>query len=59
VNKVDLKDQAAFGEEQVKQATEAFDAPFFYSSAKTRENVENVFRSLGETITKAGTSPEA
>ena len=43
----------------MKQATEAFDAPFFYSSAKTGENVENVFRSLGETITKAGTSPEA
>ena len=58
VNKVDLKDQAAFGEEQVKQATEAFDAPYFYSSAKTGENVEMVFRSLGETIAKAAPSPD-
>lgn len=59
VNKMDLKDQAAFGEEQVKQATEAFDAPYFYASAKTGENVESVFRSLGETISKAGSTPEA
>ncbi len=59
VNKMDLKDQAAFGEEQVKQATEAFDAPFFYSSAKTGENVETVFRSLGETISKSGSSSDA
>jgi small GTP-binding protein len=58
VNKIDLKDQAAFGEEQVKQATEAFDAPYFYSSAKTGENVEAVFRSLGETIAKSGTSSD-
>jgi small GTP-binding protein len=59
VNKMDLKDQAAFGEEQVKQATEAFDAPYFYASAKTGENVENVFRSLGETISKGGASSES
>ncbi len=59
VNKIDLKDQAAFSEEQVKQATEAFDAPYFYSSAKTGENVENVFRHLGETITKAGSPSES
>ncbi len=59
INKVDLKDQAAFSEEQVKQATEAFDAPYFYSSAKSGENVETVFRSLGETITKTGGSSEA
>src|SRR5207244_6335378 len=52
INKTDLKDQAAFGEEQVKQATEAFEAPYFFSSAKTGENVELVFRTLGETIAK-------
>ena len=53
VNKVDLRDQAAFDEDQVKQATSAFNAPYFYSSAKTGENVELVFRSLGERIAKA------
>jgi len=53
INKADLKDQAAFGEDQVKQATEAFDAPFFYSSAKTGDNVEALFRALGETIVSA------
>src|SRR5207249_10917060 len=53
INKTDLKDQAAFGEGQVKQATEAFEAPYFFSSAKTGENVELVFRTLGETIAKA------
>src|SRR3990170_917443 len=58
VNKTDLRDQAAFGEEQVKQATEAFDAPFYYSSAKTGENVEFLFRGLGETIATAA-RPEA
>src|SRR3972149_5787265 len=52
VNKLDLRDQAAFGEEQVKQATEAFNAPYFFSSAKTGENVETVFQSLGETVVK-------
>ncbi len=57
-NKADLKDQAAFGEAQVKQATEAFDAPYFYSSAKTGENVEAVFRSLGETIAKTAPGSE-
>jgi len=57
VNKVDLQDQAAFGEEQVKQATEAFDAPYFYCSAKTGENVELVFRNLGERIAKVAPGP--
>jgi len=56
INKTDLKDQAAFGEEQVKQATEAFEASYFYCSAKTGENVELAFRTLGETI--AGAAPK-
>jgi len=56
LNKTDLKDQAAFGEEQVKQATEAFEAPYFYSSAKTGQNVELIFRTLGERIAKTATS---
>jgi small GTP-binding protein len=59
VNKSDLKEQAAFGEEQVKQATEAFDAPFFYTSAKSGENVETVFRSLAGMIVSSATKPPA
>jgi len=55
VNKNDLRDQAAFGDEQVRQATEAFDAPFFHSSAKTGENVETAFHSLGELIAMSAT----
>ena len=50
INKADLKDQAAFGEDQIKLATEGFDAPWFHCSAKSGENVEAIFRSLGETI---------
>jgi len=59
LNKSDLKDQAAFGEDQVKQATEAFEAPYFYSSAKTGENVELLFRTLGERIAKTVSKSEA
>lgn len=53
VNKVDLKAQAAFGEEQIKQATEAFDASHFYSSARTGENVETLFQVLGQEIVRS------
>src|SRR6266540_1560049 len=59
INKTDLKEQAAFGEEQVKQATEAFDAPYFFSSAKSGENVELVFRTLGETIAQTASKSAA
>ncbi len=50
INKSDLKDQSAFGEEQIKLATEGFDSPFFYTSARTGENVEGLFRALAITI---------
>jgi small GTP-binding protein len=50
VNKVDLKDRAAFGDEQVSQAIEAFGASWHYTSAKTGENVEAIFSDLGRTI---------
>ena len=50
INKADLKDQAAFGEEQIKLATEGFDAPWFHVSAKTGNNVEGLFRALAGTI---------
>ena len=52
VNKVDLKDEVVilFGERELTQSTRAFDARHFYTSAKTGENVETVFRTLGESV---------
>lgn len=55
VNKVDLKPRAAFSDEQVKQATEAFDAPYYYTSAKTGENVEQAFADLSRAIVEKHT----
>ena len=55
VNKSDLVGQAAFGEAQVKQAAEAFQSAFFYTSAKTGQNVEAVFRELAGAIVRAPT----
>ncbi len=52
VNKVDLRDEVMmlFGEREIRQAIRAFDAPYFYTSAKNGENVELVFRTLGESV---------
>lgn len=59
INKLDLRDQQAFGEEQVKQATEAFSAPHFYCSAKTGENVDTVFHELGQMVVKSTARTES
>ncbi len=52
VNKVDLKDEVVmlFGERDLEEATAAFEAPFYYTSAKTGEKVQEVFERLGEQI---------
>ncbi len=52
VNKVDLRDEVIrlFGERELEQSTRAFDAPYFYTSAKTGEHVEEVFLKLGGSI---------
>jgi len=57
VNKVDLRDRAAFGEPQVREATNAFGATYFYTSAKTGENVESAFRALGTAIAQRALTP--
>ena len=53
LNKADLPDQAAFGEEQIRGATKGFDSPFYYTSARTGENVEALFRSLADGIARS------
>jgi len=50
VNKADLRESAAFSDPEVRAAAAAFHARFFYTSAKTGQNVEAAFRALGAAI---------
>src|SRR5882762_626547 len=52
VNKVDLKDEVMilYGDKEIDQSRRAFDASYFYTSAKTGERVEDTFRALGNAI---------
>ena len=52
INKIDLKDEVMilYGNKEIEQSARAFEAPFFYASAKTGENVEHVFRRLGTMV---------
>ena len=52
VNKVDLKDEVMilYGDKEIDQSARAFDASYFYTSAKTGERVEDTFRALGSAI---------
>ncbi len=52
INKVDLKDEVMilYGEKEIDQAVRAFEAPYYYTSAKTGENVEALFRRLGTMV---------
>jgi len=51
-NKVDLKEKIEISEEQLRQATKAYDAPYYLSSAKTGESVEVAFQTLAERVAK-------
>ncbi len=59
VNKVDLKDEVLlmYGDNELDQASRAFDATYLYTSAKTGENVEEAFRLMGEKIVESSISP--
>ncbi|MFQ5837690.1 MAG: Rab family GTPase [Thermoplasmata archaeon] len=50
VNKFDLKDRFAYGEEEVRVQTALFKAPYLFTSAKTGERVEEAFSILGRNI---------
>lgn len=54
VNKLDLRDEVLlfFGEEEVRAAAAAYDAPYFFTSAKTGEKVEESFLALAREIVK-------
>ncbi|MFQ6107118.1 MAG: Rab family GTPase [Thermoplasmata archaeon] len=54
VNKVDLKDEIMimYGESELDQSTRAFNAEYFYTSAKTGENVQLTFENLGTRMVK-------
>lgn len=46
VNKSDLADKAAYGEESVQKAAKPWEAPFIYTSARTGESVDDAFNAL-------------
>ncbi len=54
VNKIDLKDEVMllYGDKEIDAHARAYDAPWFYTSAKTGENVEPAFRALGERVVR-------
>ncbi len=54
VNKVDLRDEVMllFGEQDIELSAQAFDATYFYTSAKTGEHVQMIFQRLAEDIVR-------
>ena len=60
INKIDLKDEVMilYGDKEIEQTARAFAAPYYYTSAKTGENVETAFRRLGsQVLAKDGLLP--
>ena len=49
-NKSDLLGNAAFEEEELRELSENFHAPYFYTSAKFGDNVQKSFESIGLSI---------
>jgi small GTP-binding protein len=54
VNKVDLRDEVMllFGEQDIELSAQAFDASYFYTSARTGEQVQLAFQKLAEEIVR-------
>jgi small GTP-binding protein len=53
-NKYDLQQQAEFDANELGQVANQFQAPFYVTSARTGENVEQAFYALGDALTKSG-----
>lgn len=49
-NKYDLTDDAEVTEDDLNELSKQLDAPFFYTSAKTGENVEKAFMEIGNNL---------
>jgi small GTP-binding protein len=49
-NKTDLVDQHQLAETQVKHAASSFEIPYYLTSAKTGDGVEELFRHLGQLL---------
>lgn len=58
-NKCDLADQIQIAEGELKAYARKYDAPCFRSSAKTGENVEALFRTLGDLVLEEIATPAA
>lgn len=50
VNKVDLEDRLAFGEDRVRAFSEAYASPYLFTSAKRGDNVSKAFEDLARRI---------
>ena len=49
-NKSDLKEETKFSEQELSEVTGKFHAPYFFTSAKTGENVVNAFITIGKKL---------
>ncbi len=49
-NKSDLAEEAEFNDEDIRKIARYFDFPFYKSSAKTGENVKDIFHTLAEEV---------
>lgn len=49
-NKADLKDSIVLEEDEVKKLADGYNSPYYFTSAKTGENVENAFKEIARII---------
>lgn len=51
-NKADLKDEVKIKEEDLAELATSYDAPFLFTSAKSGDNVETAFETIGRMVTE-------